>query len=52
MSQNHHQQATDLFIESVHRHYPFLRNTAAKHKCEKELDRIQEQLLTFLHNQR
>jgi hypothetical protein len=52
MSQNPHQQATDLFIESVHRSYPFLRNTAAKHKCEKELDRIQEQLLSFLHNQR
>jgi hypothetical protein len=52
MSQNNHQQATDLFIESVHRSYPFLRNTAAKHHCEKELDRIQEQLLTFLHNQR
>ena len=52
MSQNHHQQATDLFIECIHRSYPFLRNNAAKHKCEKELDRIQEQLLSFLHNQR
>ncbi len=52
MSQNPHQQATDLFIENIHRSYPFLRNNAAKYKCEKELDRIQEQLLTFLHNQR
>lgn len=52
MSQNKHQQATDLFIESIHRSYPFLRNTAAKDKCEKELDRIQEKILTFLHNQR
>ena len=52
MSQNNHQQATDLFIECIHRSYPFLRNNATKHKCESELDRIQEQLLTFLHNQR
>ena len=52
MTHNPHQQATDLFIESIHRSYPFLRNNATKDKCEKELDRIQEQLLTFLHNQR
>jgi hypothetical protein len=52
MSQNNHQQATDLMIEMIFRHYPFLRNTAAKHQCDKELDRIQEKLLNFLHNQR
>jgi hypothetical protein len=39
-------------IEMIFRHYPFLRNTAAKYHCENELDRIQEKLLNFLHNQR
>jgi hypothetical protein len=29
-----------------------VRNTAAKYHCENELDRIQEKLLNFLHNQR
>ena len=49
---NKHQQATDLVIEMVHRHYPFLKNQASKQDCEFELMRLQEQLLTFLHNQR
>jgi len=49
MSQNPHQQAVDLMIEMIFRHYPFLRNQATKHECSSELDRVQEQLLEFLH---
>jgi hypothetical protein len=52
MSQNPHQQATDLFIEMVYKNYPFLRNRAVEHQCEKEMDRIQEKLLDFLHSNR
>lgn len=50
MSQNKHQQAVDLMIEMIFRHYPFLRNQATKHECGSQLDRVQEQLLDFLHN--
>jgi hypothetical protein len=49
MPQNKHQQAVDLMIEMIYRHYPFLRNTAAKHECNSQLDRVHEQLLDFLH---
>ena len=49
MSQNKHQQAVDLMIEMIFRHYPFLRNQATKHECASDLDRVQEQLLDFLH---
>ena len=49
MSQNKHQQAVDLMIEMIFRHYPFLRNQATKEECGSELDRVQERLLDFLH---
>jgi hypothetical protein len=49
MSQNKHQQAVDLVIEMVYRHYPFLKNRATKEECNVQLDRVQEQLLDFLH---
>jgi hypothetical protein len=52
MSQNKHQQAVDLMIEMVFRHYPFLKNQATKQGCGSQLDRIQEQLLDFLHKMR
>ncbi len=52
MSQNPHQQATDLLIESIYKNYPMIRNRAVKYKCEHELDRIQENLLDFLHKNR
>jgi hypothetical protein len=52
MSQNHHQQAVDLMIESIYKTYPSLRNRAAKDKCDVQLDRVQEQLLDFLYKLR
>ena len=52
MSQNNHQQAIDLMIETIYKNYPSLRNRASKYQCEKELDGIQEQLLDFLHKMR
>ncbi len=52
MTENPHQQAVDLFIESIYKTYPSIRNRAVKYKCENELDRIQELLLDFLHKNR
>ena len=49
MPQNSHQQAIDLMIENIYKNYPLLRNRAVNYKCENELDRVQEQLLDFLH---
>jgi hypothetical protein len=52
MSQDKHQQAVDLMIEMIFRHYPFLKNQATKQGCNSQLDRVQEQLLDFLHKMR
>ena len=49
MSQNKHQQAVDLMIEMIFRHYPLLKNQATKDGYNTQLDRVQEQVLDFLH---